>query len=290
LTLLAAAYTSGGDSLDSGHILILLACGVAILLGFIPIVLYVRALWEGERIGGLRSTRISSMTAGAVVLTGVVEPAWAVATSPFGRSPSVWYDATSTIHGHKNAAMTIFHESNAVPFVLNDGTGRVLVLARRARWDAATDTIADSTGANDEAAVAEGSSEAAVARLLDRTLREPPPALARERNDEFSQEQIEAGGEERCVLAGERVTVIGRAIRRSQASLSEEDACPDTGESLGLEGEYVVESRGFITGLSVLAGTPYEVAKRARLRLFVAFAGATTVVAAAVVIVSLRTP
>jgi hypothetical protein len=258
-------------------------CALAIAVGGCLVAYAIAALWEGERVGGLRPTSVASVAEGRVVLSGVAEPAWAFATSPFGKKACVWYDAKSTT-GAGRLKVFMFRERNAVPFVLNDGTGRILVLARRARWDAATDPIARGIGADEPAAVHEGRSDAEVSRLLAGPHQEPPPCLVSHVDHHYSQEQIDAQGRENSILVGERVTVVGRATPNSPAAITEKDACADGGQSLGLPATYVIGPGPFVTGLDVLAGSPSDVTRRAWVHLLLGLAGAAAILAAVVVL------
>jgi hypothetical protein len=90
---------------------------------------------------------------------------------------------------------------------------------------------------------------------------EPPPwCLEQWFGDSSYADKV---GSEECVLVGERVTVVGRAIRYSAAVLGSTDACADGGQSLGLAAAYVVGPAA-LTGLSVLAGPPSNVTARGR--------------------------
>ena len=230
----------------------------------------VTALWEGERPGRPHPTTVASIAGGRAIVTGVVEPAWAVATSPFGKKPCVWYDAESVIP--LKSSIKLFRERNAMPFILGDETGRVLVLGRRARWNAATDKAAERIGVGDVAARVEGIPTAETERLLDNSLQAPPPTIESYSNPTYPHSIIADNSSERCVTVGERVTVVGRVIAATQSVANDKNACPDSGQSLGLMGPYVI-GRGRVTTLHVLAGTPENVATRARVHLLLGVAG-----------------
>jgi len=280
----SAQLANAAETIPKGEVAFLI-CAVVIVVALFPVAYAILALWEGERLS-LRPASVASITGGRVVLTGVVEPAWAVATSPFGEEACVWYDARSSISGGRGVTVTLFRELNAVPFVLNDGTGRILVLARRARWDPATGLVAKTMGTGQDTAVYEGASNAEMSRLLDGAHQKAPYPLKSDINDRFSQEQIDANGTERSVLVGERVTVVGRAIPYSASLIKEEDACTDGGQSLGLTATYVIGAGPIVTGLDVLAGTPDDVTKRAWVHLLFGIVGAASILVAVIALLN----
>ena len=255
----------------------------------------VRAALRGERLLRSSSQPISSVRSGHVVLSGVVEPAWSLLRSPFSpenpalhmaaesrtdpeetadpaSTPYVYYEAR-TIRGSGRSSHTVFHEENAVPFILNDGTSRVLVLGRQARWDAGT-SLLDLHGA--DKAMAEGDNPAQIAGLLKERTLLPSPEPTHQKGDSGEPGRRS----EACVAVGERVTVIGRAAADDRTQ-SPVDACPDDGSSFGLPGLYRIgPERPW--GLNVTAGSPRDVTVRGRLRLVVGLIGVLAVAAALV--------
>ena len=300
----------------------LLILAVALLfIGALLLAQGVHAVWHGERLLRPRSRSIASVRSGHVVLSGVVEPAWAVLSSPFSRTTPEWriaagpswqlgddeaaepvlsvdpedaadpawlndpeeaaesadrayvYYKAKTIRPGYRSSRTVFRETNAVPFILNDGTGRVLVLGRRARWDAATSPL-DLNGA--VKAVAEGDATAqGIARLYERELLAAPGPTSQRGDPGESGSSTEA-----TIAVGERVTVIGRAAADDRA-LRPLDACPDNGSSFGLPGLFRIGPES-LWGLNVLAGSPRDVSVRGRLRLVVGLLGVLVLVAAGV--------
>ena len=277
---------------------------VLLFVGLACVAQGVHAAWHGERLLRSRSGLVSSVRSGHVVLSGVVEPAWSLLSSPFSRETPVWevaerpawstdphgpaepgpeeparpanqtyvYYEALTIQGSGRSSHTVFHEKNAVPFILNDGTGRVLVLGRRARWDAAT-SLLDLHG--DEKSIAEGDTTAQIAALLaERKLLAAPDPTYRKGDPEESGRQSESS-----VAVGERVTVIGRAAADDRA-VRPADACLDDGSSFGLPGLYRVGPEP-LWGLDVMAGSARDVTVRGRLRLIVGLLGVLALAAAA---------
>jgi hypothetical protein len=242
--------------------------------GALAIAQGIHAAWFGERLLRSRSQLISTMRSGHVVLSGVVEPAWSVLKSPFSRRLSVWYDAKIT-EGSGKGKHTVFRERNAVPFILNDGTGRVLVFGRRARFDPGT-SLLDLHGY--DRAIAEGDTSGQVAGLLgERRLLPPPEPLALHDGRKPGREGL--GSESDDVIAvGERVTVIGRAAPDDRA-VRPVDACIDDGASFGLPSLFRI-GREPLWGLEVTAGSPRDVTVRGRLRLIVGLLGVLMLVAA----------
>ncbi|MGD0017621.1 MAG: hypothetical protein ABSD62_00005 [Candidatus Limnocylindrales bacterium] len=270
---------------DTMAVIILVVVGIA---GLALVAHSIFQFWLGERVRGLHPTNVSSLTAGRVVVTGNAEPAWAIASSPFGGLPCVWYDARSVRPARRWSGTTLFKQRNAVAFVVNDGSSRILVLGRRARWDPATGFLAKEFDAGEQVANQEGDSSAAISGPPEATPRSPapPPLKSHWRRswfglgDPVSWEQIDAEGTERCVQIGERVTVTGQAIPYSPAVLKASDACPDGGQSLGLLGTYVI-GPALVTGLDVLAGSPDDVKTRGRFNVELAVFGAIIAVVCA---------
>ncbi|MEK6720849.1 MAG: hypothetical protein AABZ33_09290 [Chloroflexota bacterium] len=98
-------------------------------------------LWRGftgyrtaARIGGTSTSRIASIAAGEVRISGTVEAAEVALVSPLQSATSVYYRARiSAGSGTDNS--TAFDEERAVGFAVRDGTGAIRVFPRGARWD-----------------------------------------------------------------------------------------------------------------------------------------------------------
>ena len=265
--------------------------GARPVLGFVSLFLWVVPYWAvfalfrpGQRVRRLTPTSVASVAAGRVVLTGNAEPAWSVATSYFGKKKCVWYESGSARQVGRSWVW-LFSESNALPFVLNDGTGRILVLGRRGRWDPAASRADRMAGASDALAREEGNSDAGIDRLLEGSFVPAPDPLYASRAKDASDVDIDRGRRERYVAVGERVTVIGLALPYSPAPTDDRDACRDGGESIGLPGRYVLGSDSS-THLDILAGTPADVVKRGR---FVMMAGILGTIAEVVCILAALT-
>lgn len=251
--------------------LIILAM-VLVFVGAACVAQAVHAAWNGERLLRSTSRPLSSVRSGHVVVSGVVEPAWAVLKPPFSMRPSVWFDA-KVVAGSGKSSRTVFHKRNAVPFILNDGSGRVLVLGRRARWDAAT-SLLDLHGYG--RAKVEGDTPEQIDDLLSARQLQPIPEPLQESGD------VERVGSrtENVVEVGERVTVIGRAAPDDRAQ-TPDDACLDDGASFGLPGLFRVGPER-LWGLDVTAGSARDVTVRGRVRLMVGLLGMLVLVAAGV--------
>lgn len=291
-----SAPTDGAtvSSIENGFAgLMMLLAMYLVIAGIACVLQALHAAWHGERLMRPRWQPISSVRSGHVVLTGVVEPAWSLLSSPLGftrpettsypgakiaeRServsrPLVYYEA-ETDQGRGRSSHIVFHEKNAVPFILNDQTGRVLVLGRRARWDAGTSML-DLQGG--EKALDEGDTADQVTGLLEGRRLLPPPGPLSQKGDRHE------GGMSREVrlTVGECVTVIGRAAPDDRA-VKPIDACMDDGSSFGLGSLFRVGPEP-IWGLDVVAGTPRDVSFRGRLRLAVGLLGIAMLLAAIV--------
>lgn len=194
---------------------------------------------DATHIGDTATSRIATLAAGEVQVSGVIEPAELTLVSPLRSSVCVYY--RSTVDGADDAADLAgvladrgadFHEERAVGFRLRDESGDIRVFPRDARWDAPL-VLDDTTGfVGDEPPglhLRTGSAiagtglgrEAAIAALLA-----TPTA------SEFRPLRILAGSGQRplpngdgrrryreAILApGDAVTIIGRALPFSDLS------------------------------------------------------------------------
>ena len=89
---------------------------------------------SAARISDTATSRISALAVGEVRLSGVVEPAELLLTSPLTSEPCVYYDAEAR-EQRGDSQTTVFRESRAVGFRLRDGSGEVRVFPGGAHWD-----------------------------------------------------------------------------------------------------------------------------------------------------------
>jgi hypothetical protein len=180
-------------------------------------------LWRGlgayrpaDRIADTSGSRIASVAVGEVRLTGIVEPAELLLTSPLQSRPCVWYRARVT-EGAGDDERTLLAEERAVGFRLRDETGTIRVFPRGSHW-AIEERFDDSTGfAGDEPpglalrtgpalAAAEPDRDEQVRRLL--TVQDP-----RRGPDAVLATAARAGGRrsyrEARIEPGEIVTLVG---------------------------------------------------------------------------------
>ncbi len=106
------------------------------------------------RMADTATSRVATLAAGEVRVTGVVEPAEVTLVSPLQSAVCVWYRADVRSTGRGDAEDGSFEEERAVGFRVRDATGTIRVFPRDARFDVP-------------------------ARFLERTgpLGEPPPGL-----------------------------------------------------------------------------------------------------------------
>ncbi len=150
-------------------------------------------LWRGfggfrsaVRIGDTSTSRIASLAAGEVLVTGTVEPAEVTLRSPLQSHECVWYRASVSSGGRGQDDG--FNEERGVGFRVRDETGTIRVFPHGARVDA-PDRFNDTTGTFGETppglemrtgpafgGAMAGDREAAIAELL--TVHRPDPELA----------------------------------------------------------------------------------------------------------------
>jgi hypothetical protein len=97
-------------------------------------------LWRGlgahrrsSRIADTAGSRVASVAVGEVRLTGVVEPAELLLTSPLQNAACVYYRA-SVEQDRNDSPTPVFREERAVGFRLRDESGTIRVFPRGARW------------------------------------------------------------------------------------------------------------------------------------------------------------
>jgi len=107
---------------------------------------------EATRIGDTSTSRIATLAAGEVQVSGVIEAAEVTLISPLQSASCVYYRATIDgaddgidIRADLEELGADFFEERAVGFRVRDESGDIRVFPRAARWDAPT-TLDDSTG------------------------------------------------------------------------------------------------------------------------------------------------
>lgn len=96
------------------------------------------------RIGDTGTSRIATLAAGEVRISGRIEPAEVVLVSPLQSAPCVYYRSSIGGDGEFDHARD-FAEERAIGFRVVDDSGDIRVFPRGARWDART-TFDDRTG------------------------------------------------------------------------------------------------------------------------------------------------
>jgi hypothetical protein len=183
-------------------------------------------LWRGfggyrsaARVGDTATSRIASLAAGEVRITGAVEPAEVTLVSPLQGRDCVWYRAAVT--SSRSGAGDELDEERGVGFRVLDATGSIRVFPRGARIDA-PDRFDERDSVFGEAppglAPRRGPAsqnaqpldrEAAIAALLTVRPPEPDSALAGMGGDD------ERGGQryrEARLEVGDVITVVGTAL------------------------------------------------------------------------------
>ena len=167
------------------------------------------------RIADIATSRIATLAAGEVRVTGTVEPAEVLLTSALQSAPCVYYRSSVRARGDDDRNRTVFEDERAVGFRVRDATGDLRVFPRRARWDVPS-RFKESSAGGEPAALrlrsggAYRSSEPDRAALIEDLLT-PDPAPGS--GADFG---AAAGGQREYAEArlepGDVVTVVGRAM------------------------------------------------------------------------------
>jgi hypothetical protein len=179
------------------------------------------------RIGDTGTSRIASLAAGEVRVSGRIESAEVLLTSPLQSAPCVYYRSTIESGDDDIGDADDSVEERAVGFRVVDDSGDIRVFPRGARWDAPV-CFDDRTGAfGDEpaglslrtgsaVAPAEIDREAAIAALL--TVRPAAATEGQELGGSLPGGFTDGAGRRRRryrearLAPGDAVTVVGRAI------------------------------------------------------------------------------
>jgi hypothetical protein len=183
--------------------------------------LLVRGLGEYRstvRVGDTSTSTISSMAAGEVRISGIIEPAEMTLVSLLQGAPCVFYRASVGRGGELSEMDGAFTEERSIGFSVRDATGSIRVFPRGARVDAPV-RFDEATGAmGDEppglairrggaTQVSEPDRATAIARLLtvhDARNGDRPADLARgDQRRHYREARLEPG---------DAVTVVGRAL------------------------------------------------------------------------------
>ena len=189
---------------------------------------------DATRIGDTATSRIASLAAGEVQISGIIEPAELTLVSPLQSRTCVYYRSTidSTGDGPDIAQGIVelgadFREERAVGFRVRDGSGDIRVFPRGARWDAPV-VLDESTGfMGDEppslrlrtgpALAGTGlGREAAIAALLATPAApsefRPLAILGGSTSGSFGSGDSRRRYRETVLAPGDAVTIIGRAL------------------------------------------------------------------------------
>ena len=108
-------------------------CAAGVVGGLAALARGLMGYRAGMRIAGTATSRIATLAAGEVRLSGTVEPAEALLRSPLQGRDCVWYRTrVSSSDGEGSAA---FHEERGIGFRVRDATGSIRVFPRGARID-----------------------------------------------------------------------------------------------------------------------------------------------------------
>jgi hypothetical protein len=209
-------------AMDGANVQVAVLAGAGIAAG-----LYF--LWRGfggyrtaMRISDIATSRISTLAAGEIRISGVVEPAETVLTSMLQSVPCVYYRSTVKAR-NDDSQRTIHDEERAVGFRVRDDSGDVRIFPRNATWDVPPRYDDRSTGSDGLPAglrlrsgspyqLANPDREALIADLLtpDQPLDAGSPLYGSGKNDrQYLEARIEPG---------DTVTIVGRAMPFGQLS------------------------------------------------------------------------
>lgn len=108
--------------------------GAGIVAGIVLLLRGMSAYRSAGRISGTSASRIASLAAGEVLVTGAAEPIELTLVSPLQSGPSVYYRSRVSESGAGDGA-DLFREERAVGFRVNDGSGVVRVFPSGAQFD-----------------------------------------------------------------------------------------------------------------------------------------------------------
>jgi hypothetical protein len=202
---------------DDGPVGVLLAlCVAGIGAGLVLLVRGFGGYRSALRVGDTSTSRISSLAAGEVRVTGTIEPAEVTLTSPLQGRECVWYRSSVTAGEDR----PVFEEERAIGFRVRDETGSIRVFPRGGRIDGPVRlddrdslfgerpaSVSVRTGPAFDVPDSTMDREAAIAALL--TVRRPEPELPDDApgTGERGRRYVEARLE-----PGDVVTVVGPAI------------------------------------------------------------------------------
>jgi hypothetical protein len=200
--------------------------GAGVVGGLWLLVRGMRGYRTATQIGDTATSRIATLAAGEVQVSGVIEPAELTLVSPLQSASCVYYRATIDRADEYPDLSDELREERAVGFRIRDASGDVRVFPRGAHWDAPT-RYEDSTGLmGDEPpglslrtgpaiAGAELNREAAIAALTTMPRTQDFDALAYLGGTSNSQ-GLGSGRRRRYredrLVPGDAVTIVGRAL------------------------------------------------------------------------------
>jgi hypothetical protein len=204
-------------ALPPGQVAAVAAAGI--LGGLVLLARGMRAYVEAARVGDTGTSRIESLAAGEVRVTGTIEPADVVLVSPLQSRRCVWYRSNVVEARGRAGSVTLLDEERAVGFRVRDATGSIRVFPRGGRFDAPSAFDADTgmlgeepVGLDLRAGAVFDAAELDRAALVERltTVRLPEPgdvqralAAPREGRRDYREARLEPG---------DVVTVVGAAV------------------------------------------------------------------------------
>jgi hypothetical protein len=119
--------------------------GAGVLGGLWLLARGMRGYATATQLGDTATSRIATLAAGEVQVSGVIEPAELTLISALQSAPCVYYRSTIGPAGEYPEVAHEFEEERAVGFRIRDPSGDLRIFPRGARWDAPT-RYNDATG------------------------------------------------------------------------------------------------------------------------------------------------
>ncbi len=217
---------------------------------------------RANRVGDVATSRIATIPAGEVRVSGIVEPAEVLLVSALQSVPCVYYRATVR-QGDDDHDDEVLADERAIGFRVRDASGSVRVFPQHARWDVPARFEDHSSTLEGEPAglrvrtgpaytMAAPDREQQVAALLATDLTPPGPLPLSLRSGTGQRRYVEAR-----IEPGDTVTIIGRAVPFGQL-VDPGEADMATGHALAVDDPEVAANIAEARAAGLLVADPEE--------------------------------